>query len=137
MYLRDYSTAVHLQKEKHLKVIGTPAFPSGPGTRMTRSGRLPIVPVGQIGLRRTGAIGQVEGVGDVTCAVAGGRSLLLMCAVTGFASNVSHIVPGYTADLSKEIDPGRVLWLPGKYFMFGTSRVDRYRFRRLDIFASI
>ncbi|GMN54870.1 hypothetical protein TIFTF001_023995 [Ficus carica] len=126
MYLRDYTAAVHLQKEKHLKVIGTPvgclsrALPSGPGTRMTWSGRLPIVPGGQIGLRRIGAIGQVEGVGDMTCVVPGGRSRLLMCAVTGFASDVrwwmgclidfksgikwwmtvrsSHVVPGHTSN---------------------------------------
>ncbi|GMN59504.1 hypothetical protein TIFTF001_028599 [Ficus carica] len=62
LYLHDYSAAVHLQKEKHLKVIGTPvgclprALPSGPGVQMTWSGRLPSVPGRQIGLRRTGAI---------------------------------------------------------------------------------
>ncbi|GMN55930.1 hypothetical protein TIFTF001_025056 [Ficus carica] len=51
-YLHDYSADVHLQKEKHLEVIGTLVeclpwtlrcltLPSDPGVRVTQSGRLP------------------------------------------------------------------------------------------------
>ncbi|GMN30260.1 hypothetical protein TIFTF001_002742 [Ficus carica] len=73
MYLHDYSADVYLQKEKHLEVIGIPVgclpralqclmLPSDPGVQVTQWGRLP--------------------------SASGGRSLLLMCAVTGFTSDV-------------------------------------------------
>ncbi|GMN44805.1 hypothetical protein TIFTF001_014003 [Ficus carica] len=93
MYLHDYSDAVHLQKEKHLKVIGTPV----------------------------GCLSQA-----LRCLIAGWGSRLLMCTVTGFTSGVSE-----------KANPGRVQRLPRRNLLIGSSRVNRIRFRRLDIFDSI
>ncbi|GMN65306.1 hypothetical protein TIFTF001_034374 [Ficus carica] len=111
VYLHDCSVAVHLQKEKHLEVIGTLASSADSGARATQSGRLPSVPDGQIGLRRTVAIGPIDWC-HVSLIRHGGHQ------VTDFMSNgrwsgccvrqPSLVTP------DEVVNTGRVTWFLGK-----------------------
>ncbi|GMN43789.1 hypothetical protein TIFTF001_012999 [Ficus carica] len=110
-YLHGYSASGHLQKEKHLEVIGTPALPSGSGIRVIQSGRLPSAP----GVAPVGAGG-----GSWRCDVCSSRwgKLTVMCAVTGFTSDVRWWLECCDSEV---VNSSRVPRLPRKSLLVGST----------------
>ncbi|GMN63822.1 hypothetical protein TIFTF001_032882 [Ficus carica] len=98
LVLHSCSTSSHLQKEKHIEVIGTPASSANSGVRVTQSDRLPSVPDGQIGLRRIGAI--VTGFTSyirwwMECCDRGPLPVTRMVPRARGSVQSSRVVPGY------------------------------------------
>ncbi|GMN34123.1 hypothetical protein TIFTF001_004521 [Ficus carica] len=142
LVLHSCSTSGHLQKEKHLEVMGTPV-----GCLPRALQCLSVAPVGVGGGSWRCDMGQVVEVDNVICAVAGFTSDVKRrkSAVTG-GRRRSHVegltvqsinvVPGYTVNFDEVVNTGRVVWFPGKRLLVRSSRVNSIRFKRMDISTS-